>query len=497
MAQKKELVQFSVQNNTDCDINVPLLQRNIYSINATTKYSWNIQTIDLSCGSGSIVVNGATYPLSYTANSLASFLSALNNLGFGFFCTETISSVNYLYTQDDTNVYGTINDCASGSTTTTTTTTTTAAPTTSTTTTSTTLPATSTTTTTTTAAPTTSTTTTTTTAIFNVDVNVASEAVLSPSANVKVKFSIDGGATWSDYGAPLDPSTGFPNYNSLSGLSLPSGTNVLIGITDSSDANIQYGSGQFSSDFTSLCGLSSPFVITNLSANANIYLNVAVSGGALVPCSATTTTTTTTTTAAPTTSTTTTSTTAPATSTTTTTTTAAPTTSTTTTTTTAAPTTSTTTTTTTAAPTTSTTTTTTTAAPTTSTTTTTTTAAPTTSTTTTTTTAAPFNFNLSNTSLDVSVTQLDYNGTTATVTAGSMPNIPSANTQLLQNEVGSFTVLITYNSSIGGQHITITDSNGTITCQGTSVGTGLTLSYASVVWDGSTPIQVDILDGAC
>jgi len=163
MAQKKELVQFSVKNNTDCDINVPLLQRNIYSINATTKYSWNIQTINLSCGTGSIVINGATYPLSYTANSLNSYLSALNALGFGFFCTETISSVNYLYTQDDTNVYGNVSDCATGTTTSTTTTTTTGVPTTSTTTTSTTLPSTSTTTTTTTGVPTTSTTTTSTT----------------------------------------------------------------------------------------------------------------------------------------------------------------------------------------------------------------------------------------------------------------------------------------------------------------------------------------------
>ena len=163
MAQKKELVQFSVKNNTDCDINVPLLQRNIYSINATTKYSWNIQTIDLSCGSGSIVINGATYPLSYTANSLNSYLSALNSLGFGFFCTEIISSVNYLFTQDDTNVYGNVNDCATGTTTSTTTTSTTGVPTTSTTTTSTTLPSTSTTTTTTTGVPTTSTTTTSTT----------------------------------------------------------------------------------------------------------------------------------------------------------------------------------------------------------------------------------------------------------------------------------------------------------------------------------------------
>jgi hypothetical protein len=163
MAHKKELIQFSVKNNTDCDLNVPLLQQNVYSINATTKYSWNIQTIDLSCGTGSIVINGATYPLSYTANSLNSYLSALNSLGFGFFCTETISSVNYLYTQDDINVYGNVSDCATGTTTSTTTTTTTGVPTTSTTTTSTTLPSTSTTTTTTTGTPTTSTTTTTTT----------------------------------------------------------------------------------------------------------------------------------------------------------------------------------------------------------------------------------------------------------------------------------------------------------------------------------------------
>jgi hypothetical protein len=388
MALKKELVQFSVQNNTDCDINVPLLQRNVYSINATTKYSWNIQTINLSCGTGSIVVNGGTYPFSYTANSLASFLSALNNLGFGFFCTQIISSVNYLYTQDDTNVYGNINDCATGTTTSTTTTSTTGVPTTSTTSTTTTLPSTSTTTTSTTGVPTTSTTTTSTT--------------------------------------------------------LPATSTTTTTTT----------------------------------------------------AAPTTSTTTTSTTSVPTTSTTTTSTTLPATSTTTTTTTAAPTTSTTTTSTTA-PATSTTTTTTTEAPTTSTTTSTTTLAPTTSTTTTTTTQPPTTSTTTTTTTVALFNFNLANTSLDVSVSQVNYNGTNATVTAGTMPNIPSANTQLVQNEEGSYTLILTYNAAIGGQHITVTDSNGTPTCQGTSIGTGITLTYSNVVWDGIVPIQVDILDGGC
>ena len=166
MAQKRELIQFSLQNNTDCDFNVPVFKRNVYSINATTKYSWDIQSIDLSCGTGSIVINGATYPISYTPNSLSSFLAALNNLGFGFFCTELVGGINYLYTQDDTNVYGNINDCGGGSpTTSTTTSTTTAAPTTSTTTSTTTAAPTSTTTTTstTTAAPTSTTTTTSTT----------------------------------------------------------------------------------------------------------------------------------------------------------------------------------------------------------------------------------------------------------------------------------------------------------------------------------------------
>jgi hypothetical protein len=191
MAQKKELVQFIVKNNTDCDINVPLLQQNIYSINATTKYSWNIQTINLSCGTGSIVINGATYPLSYTANSLNSYLAALNSLGFGFFCTEIISSVNFLFTQDDTNVYGNINDCATGTTTSTTTTSTTAVPTTSTTTTSTTLPSTSTTTTTTTGVPTTSTTTTSTTDVPTTSTTTTTTTVVVPTTSTTTTTTTD------------------------------------------------------------------------------------------------------------------------------------------------------------------------------------------------------------------------------------------------------------------------------------------------------------------
>jgi hypothetical protein len=170
MAIKKELIQFVIVNSTGCGFDMPLFQQNVYSINATTKYSWNITAEDISCGTGSLVINGITYNFTYTASSLTSLLESLNLLGFGFFCSEVISGNTYIYTTDDTNTYGILTLCGAAPTTTTTTTTTTAAPTTTTTTTTSTTTAaptttTTTTTSTTTAAPTTTTTTTTTTDI--------------------------------------------------------------------------------------------------------------------------------------------------------------------------------------------------------------------------------------------------------------------------------------------------------------------------------------------
>ena len=173
MAIKKELIQFTIINQTDCTFNLPLFQSNVYSINATTKYSWDITTADLSCGTGTIVINGVTINLSFAPN-LAGLLSALNSTGYCFFCTETIGFSTFLYAVDDTNIYGDLDLCPAvvpTTTTTTTTSTTTAAPTTTTTTTTSTTtaaPTTTTTTSTTTEAPTTTTTTTTSTTIaFN------------------------------------------------------------------------------------------------------------------------------------------------------------------------------------------------------------------------------------------------------------------------------------------------------------------------------------------
>jgi hypothetical protein len=166
MAIKRELIQFTIINGTDCDFTLPLFQQSVYSLNATTKYSWDVTSEDFSCGDGQIVINGTTYSLNFNPD-ITGVIISLNALGFGFFCTETSGPNTSIYVQDDTNVYGDLQICvASCVTTTTTTSTTTIAPTTTSTTTSTTTEApttTTTTTSTTTGAPTTTTTTTTTT----------------------------------------------------------------------------------------------------------------------------------------------------------------------------------------------------------------------------------------------------------------------------------------------------------------------------------------------
>jgi len=180
MAIKKELIQFTLQNTSDCAYNIPMMQNQNVVINSTTEYQWDITSADLSCGYGTIVINGVTYNITYESNSVVSLVAALNNLGFGFFCfrdcsitsttTTTTTAAGTSTTTSTTTAAGTSTTTstttAAGTTTSTTTSTTTASGTTTSTTTSTTTDAattTSTTTSTTTDAPTTTSTTTSTT----------------------------------------------------------------------------------------------------------------------------------------------------------------------------------------------------------------------------------------------------------------------------------------------------------------------------------------------
>jgi hypothetical protein len=144
---------------------------------------------------------------------------------------------------------------------------------------------------------------------------------------------------------------------------------------------------------------------------------------------------------------------------------------------------------------TTTTTSTTTAAPT-STTTTSTTAAPTTTSTTTSTTTAAANIFIQNLSLDVSITQVDFGGITATLVAGTLPNTTGNGTDLNTTQVGTFTLDVYRSNTVAGQHITVTDSNLAVQCIFFSNGTAIE-SFSGVVYDGVTPINIEALDGAC
>ena len=144
---------------------------------------------------------------------------------------------------------------------------------------------------------------------------------------------------------------------------------------------------------------------------------------------------------------------------------------------------------------TTTTTSTTTAAPT-STTTSTTTAASTTSTTTTSTTTLTANIFIQNSSLDVSISQVDFGGVTATLVAGSLPNTTGNGTDLNTTQVGTFTLDVYRSNTVAGQHITVTDSNLAVQCIFFSNGSAIE-SYSGVVYDGVTPINIEALDGAC
>jgi hypothetical protein len=191
MSIRKELINLTIINNSDCSLTIPLFQNNVASINATTKYSWDITTADLSCGFGSIIINSITYNITFDA-TLTGLLSSLNGLGFGYFCSEIILGQLYVYTVDDTNIYGDLDLCPTP-TTSTTTTTTTPIPTTTTTTSSTT--------TTTTGVPTTTTTSTTTTTTTLVGIlasfegQVTANVIASGSSTADAQIDVNGIST--------------------------------------------------------------------------------------------------------------------------------------------------------------------------------------------------------------------------------------------------------------------------------------------------------------
>jgi hypothetical protein len=120
----------------------------------------------------------------------------------------------------------------------------------------------------------------------------------------------------------------------------------------------------------------------------------------------------------------------------------------------------------------------------------------TTSTTTTTTTTLVGNIDITNGSLDVTISNVNFNGVDATYVGGVYPNTTGNGTSLYTAEIGTYTMLVFRSNTVAGQHITVTDSNGTPQCIFFSNGSQ-NETYTNVVYDGVTNIQIDAQDGAC
>lgn len=143
---------------------------------------------------------------------------------------------------------------------------------------------------------------------ININLNITNEFPTLDQFNVE--FSKDNGITWTPFVSNVT-TTDDPIYSNFGGITVLPSQSIQLAILDTNNIDIQYGEGQNSGDFQSLCGkiifYNSGPIPSQPNNQYDIYLNLAVLNNSYVLCDANGKigTTTTTTTAAPTTTTTT------------------------------------------------------------------------------------------------------------------------------------------------------------------------------------------------
>jgi len=119
-------------------------------------------------------------------------------------------------------------------------------------------------------------------------------------------------------------------------------------------------------------------------------------------------------------------------------------------------------------------------------------------TTTTTTTGAPTSVNIfvTNSSLDVSITDITINGVAVTPVAGSFPVNASENENFASNQLGTQDVIIYYSGHIPGQNMVFYDSTNFATCHNLNGSAG-SFTIAGATITGGTDIYITVADGVC
>lgn len=102
-----------------------------------------------------------------------------------------------------------------------------------------------------------------------------------------------------------------------------------------------------------------------------------------------------------------------------------------------------------------------------------------------------------NESLDVTIdlSNMTVNGVTVTDVIGTDPNTPGNGASVRTSQIGTYDIVLTYDSTISGQKITLIDSDGTPYCNNTTGGG--TMTFNGVVIDGVNIVTITASDGVC
>ena len=103
---------------------------------------------------------------------------------------------------------------------------------------------------------------------------------------------------------------------------------------------------------------------------------------------------------------------------------------------------------------------------------------------------------ITNSSLDISISEVYVNGVLTLSVAGTMPNTTGNGTTLATTQVGVYNIDVFYNTSIPGQNISLLDSDSVSTCQNILTGSNA-MTFFGVKVATYQNVIINASDGTC